>query len=75
MMVKWLVTAIFESVVAKKSLFKVKFNSSSPPAQIHPHTTASAFSHVKEGVSVLMDAFKQFANKNIIECLMPFFVV
>jgi hypothetical protein len=24
--------------------------------------------HVKEGVSVLMDEFKQFANKNIIEC-------
>jgi hypothetical protein len=23
---------------------------------------------VKEGVSVLMDAFKQFANKNIFEC-------
>ena len=34
----------------------------------HPHTMATAFSHVKEGVSVLMDAFKQFANKNIIEC-------
>ena len=29
---------------------------------------ATAFSHVKEGVSVLMDTFKQFANKNIIEC-------
>jgi len=30
---------------------------------------ATAFSHVKEGVSVLMDTFKQFANKNIIECV------
>ena len=29
---------------------------------------ATAFSHIKEGVSVLMDAFKQFTNKNIIEC-------
>jgi hypothetical protein len=29
---------------------------------------ATAFAHVKDGVSVLMDAFKQFANKNIFEC-------
>jgi hypothetical protein len=43
---------------------------------------ATAFAHVKDGVSVLMDAFKQFANKNIFECtedglsyLLPFFVV
>jgi hypothetical protein len=35
------------------------------PAQIHPHTMAPPFAHVNEGVSVLMDAFKQFANKNI----------
>jgi hypothetical protein len=30
---------------------------------------ATAFAHVKDGVSVLMDAFKQFANKNICECV------
>ena len=30
---------------------------------------ATAFAHVKDGVSVLMDAFKQFANKNIFECV------
>jgi hypothetical protein len=35
--------------------------------QTHPHNMATAFAHVKDGVSVLMDAFKQFANKNIIE--------
>jgi hypothetical protein len=29
---------------------------------------ATAFAHVKDGLSVLMDAFKQFANKNIFEC-------
>jgi hypothetical protein len=29
---------------------------------------ATTFAHVKDGVSVLMDAFKQYANKNIIEC-------
>jgi hypothetical protein len=29
---------------------------------------ATAFAHVKDGVSVLMDAFKQYANKNIFEC-------
>jgi hypothetical protein len=39
------------------------------PAQIHPHTMAPPFAHVNEGVSVLMDAFKQFANKNIFECV------
>jgi hypothetical protein len=30
---------------------------------------ATAFAHVKDGVSVLMDVFKQFANKNIVECV------
>jgi hypothetical protein len=30
---------------------------------------ATAFAHVKDGVSVLMDVFKQFANKNIFECV------
>jgi len=30
---------------------------------------ATAFSHVKEGVSVLMVAFKQFANKPIQDCI------
>jgi hypothetical protein len=36
--------------------------------KIHPHNMATAFAHVKDGVSVLMDAFKQYANKNIFEC-------
>ncbi len=35
----------------------------------HPHTMASVFTHVKEGVSVLMAAFKQFANKPIQDCI------
>jgi hypothetical protein len=29
---------------------------------------ATAFAHVPGWVSVLMDAFKQYANKNIFEC-------
>ena len=29
---------------------------------------ATAFAHVQGWVSVLMDAFKQYANKNIFEC-------
>jgi hypothetical protein len=36
--------------------------------QSHPHNMATTFAHIKDGVSVLMDAFKQFTNKNIIEC-------
>ena len=46
----------------------VCFGSSPPTKQIHPHNMATAFSHVEDGVSVLMDAFKQYANKNIFEC-------
>jgi hypothetical protein len=42
----------------------------SSPAQANsPKNMATAFAHVKDGVSVLMDVFKQFANKNIVECV------